>query len=75
MAKLPVISGKKAVKAFMKAGWRIDRRAKSRHIIMKKQGMRTTLSVPEHKKLDRGLLRALIRDAYISVEEFNGLLK
>jgi len=75
MAKLPVISGKKAVKAFMKAGWCIDRRAKSRHIIMKKQGMRTTLSIPEHKKLDRGLLRALIRDAYISVEEFNRLLK
>ena len=75
MAKLPVISGKKAVKTFIKAGWCIDRRAKSRHIIMKKQGMRTTLSVPEHKKLDRGLLRALIRDAYMSVEEFNKLLK
>jgi len=75
MAKLPVISGKKALKAFIKAGWYIDRRAKSRHIIMKKQGMKTTLSIPEHKKLDRGLLRALIRDAYISVEEFNRLLK
>jgi len=75
MAKLPVISGKKALKAFIKAGWYIDRRAKRRHIIMKKQGMKTTLSIPEHKKLDRGLLRALIRDAYISVEEFNRLLK
>ncbi len=73
--KLPVISGNEAIRAFEKAGWYIDRRAKSRHIIMKKAGMKTTLSIPEHKTLDRGLLRALIRDAYISVDEFNELLK
>jgi len=51
------------------------RRAKSRHIIMKKEGMLTTLSIPEHKVPDRGLLRALIRDAYISIKRFNELLK
>ena len=75
MAKLPVISGKEAVGAFKKDGWKIVRRAKSRHIIMKKKGMLTTLSIPEHKILDRGLLRALIRDAYISTNKFNELLK
>jgi len=37
--------------------------------------VRITLSIPEHKTLDRGLLRALIRDAYISVADFNELLK
>lgn len=73
--KLPVISGKEAICAFEKAGWHIDRRARSRHIVMKKTGSRTTLSIPEHKVLDRGLLRALIRDAYLSVEEFYELLK
>jgi len=76
MAKLPVISGKEAVRAFERDGcWRVVRRAKSRHIIMKKEGMVTTLSIPEHKVLDRGLLRSLIRDAYISIEKFNQLLK
>ena len=75
MAKLPVISGREAVRAFEKDGWRVIRRAKSRHIIMKKEGMMTTLSIPEHKVLDRGLLRSLIRDAYISIEKFNELLK
>ncbi|MEK7587971.1 MAG: type II toxin-antitoxin system HicA family toxin [Patescibacteria group bacterium] len=35
----------------------------------------TKLSVPNHKELDRGLLRALIRDAGITVEEFVGLKK
>ncbi len=75
MAKLPVISGKEAIRAFEKDGWKVVRRAKSRHIIMKKEGMITTLSVPEHRALDRGLLRSLIRDAYISLESFNELLK
>ena len=69
-----MVSGKEAVKAFEKDGWKVIRRAKSRHIIMKKEGMTTTLSIPEHRVLDRGLLRALIRDAYISVERFNKLL-
>lgn len=57
MARLPAISGKRAVRTFKKAGWYIERRARSKHIVMKKQGMKTTLSIPEHKVLDRGLLR------------------
>lgn len=75
MAKLPVISGKEAIKTFEKEGWYTVRRGKTRHIIMKKPGMKTTLSIPEHKTLDRGLLRSLIRDSLISVERFNELLK
>ena len=42
---------------------------------MKKEGVVTTLSIPEHRVLDRGLLRSLIRDAYISIGKFNELLK
>ncbi|MFA4836972.1 MAG: type II toxin-antitoxin system HicA family toxin [Dehalococcoidia bacterium] len=75
MTKLPVISGGEAVRAFEKNGWKVVRRAKNKHIILKKEGRPTTLSIPEHGVLDRGLLKALIRDAYISIEEFNELLK
>lgn len=71
MVGVPLISGMEAVKAFSKLGWHVERMAKGSHIIMKKPGMRITLSVPNHKQLDRGLLRSLIRDAYISVDEFN----
>jgi len=71
---LHVISGKDAVKAFKKAGWKLKRIGSSRHMIMKKEGTDTTLSIPDHKTLDRGLLRSLIRDAYLSIEEFNKLL-
>ncbi|MFH0774645.1 MAG: type II toxin-antitoxin system HicA family toxin [bacterium] len=75
MIGLPVISGGEAIKVFEKAGWYIERRARSRHIIMKKEGRKIALSIPEHNVLDRGLLRALIRDAYLSVKEFNELLR
>jgi hypothetical protein len=43
-------------------------------MIMKKEGAVTKLSIPDHKTLDRGLLRSLIRDAYLSIEEFNKFL-
>jgi predicted RNA binding protein YcfA (HicA-like mRNA interferase family) len=33
------------------------------------------LSIPDHKELDRGTLRAIIKQAGLSVEEFNRLKK
>ena len=33
------------------------------------------LSIPDHRELDTGLLRGLIRDAGLSVDEFVKLLK
>ena len=74
-SKLPVISGKEAVKAFKKAGWKFVRIGSSRHMIMKKEGIMTSLSIPDHKVLDRGLLRSLIRDAYMPIDEFRKLLE
>ena len=73
-AGLRVISGKDAVKAFKKAGWKVVRIGSSTHMIMKKEGAVTKLSIPDHKTLDRGLLRSLIRDAYLSIKEFNKFL-
>jgi predicted RNA binding protein YcfA (HicA-like mRNA interferase family) len=73
MAKLPVISGIKAVKAFSKAGWIVSRQTRN-HVIMEKVGYSTTLSVPKHRELKRGTLRDLIKDAGLTVEEFVELL-
>ena len=33
-------------------------------------GSVVSLSIPDHRELDRGLLRSLIRDAALTVEEF-----
>lgn len=73
MAKLANLSGKQAVKAFANAGWRIVGQVGS-HVVMTKAGERANLSIPQHKELSVGTLRALIRAAGLSVEEFLNLL-
>jgi len=74
MAKLPRdCSGRQAVRAFQRAGWQVARQTAS-HIIMVKPGRRPTLSVPDHRALDTGLLRSLIRHAELTIEEFIRLL-
>lgn len=45
MVKLPVVSGADAVRAFQRAGWRVDRQRGS-HVILLKPGSIASLSVP-----------------------------
>jgi predicted RNA binding protein YcfA (HicA-like mRNA interferase family) len=73
MAALPVLSGRKAVRAFENLGWQVARKRGS-HIILVKAGEITTLSIPDHKEVAKGTLRSLIRAAGITVEEFAGQL-
>jgi predicted RNA binding protein YcfA (HicA-like mRNA interferase family) len=72
MATLPVISGRDAVKTFEKLGF-VFHRQKGSHIILYHPTGRH-LSVPDHRELDRGTLRALIRGAGVTVEEFVTLI-
>jgi predicted RNA binding protein YcfA (HicA-like mRNA interferase family) len=73
VSKLPIISGLECVKALEKIGFVVDRQRGS-HIIMVREEPRTTISVPDHKELDRGTLRGIIRQAGLSVDEFIELL-
>jgi predicted RNA binding protein YcfA (HicA-like mRNA interferase family) len=73
MGKLPVISGRTARRAFESAGWRFDRQRGS-HMILEKPMSPKILSIPDHRELDPGLLRGLIRDSGISVDEFLAVL-
>lgn len=69
MPGLPVISGAEAVRAFERAGWRRDRQRGS-HVVMLKSGNIASLSIPQHRELAPGTLRALIRASGLTVEEF-----
>jgi len=73
MSTLPVISGKECIKALQKAGFFIKRQHGS-HIILRRNDPFSQLVVPEHKELDRGILRAIIRQSGLSVDEFKALL-
>jgi len=52
MARLPVISGAEAIKAFHRTGWRVVRQSGS-HVVMVKEGEEATLSIPLHHELKR----------------------
>ena len=73
MGRLGNISGKEAAKAFEKAGWQRLGQVGS-HLVMTKPNVRANLSIPQHKELSVGTLRALIRNAGMTVDEFLALL-
>lgn len=73
MSKLPIISGKIVVRAFIKIGYKIERQRGS-HIRLSHL-QKKSLTVPNHKVIGKGLLRKLLRNAGISVSEFITLLK
>ena len=73
MARLPNISGDEFVRLLRRAGFQWDHTEGSHMILIHSNGRR--LSVPRHRELGRGLLRALIRDADLTREEFTRLYR
>ncbi len=72
MSRLPVCSGQDAIRAFQKLGYQLDHQTGS-HIILRHPQMRR-LTVPNHRELAKGTLRALIREAGLTKDEFVNLL-
>ena len=73
MTGLPRISGRACVKALGKAGFYLKRQRGS-HMIVRRDEPFAQVVVPDHRELDRGTLRAIVRQAGLGVEEFVGLL-
>ncbi|MBI5902216.1 MAG: type II toxin-antitoxin system HicA family toxin [Deltaproteobacteria bacterium] len=73
MSKLPVISGRECVKALEKAGFKVERQ-KGSHIRLSRENPFAQTTVPDHKELDRGTLRSILRHSGLSVGEFLKLL-
>ncbi|MFH1108914.1 MAG: type II toxin-antitoxin system HicA family toxin [Planctomycetota bacterium] len=69
MSKLPVVSGRELVRALQNLGFQFDRQ-KGSHMMIFRENPPTTLSVPDHRELDRGTLRALLRQAGVTSDEF-----
>jgi predicted RNA binding protein YcfA (HicA-like mRNA interferase family) len=76
MSRLPAVSGRRAVQALQRAGFAIERIAGS-HYVLAIQGEPTrTVTVPVHghRDLKPGTLRAIIRQAGLTIDEFAALL-
>ena len=73
MARLPVLSDDDFVRMVARIGFTVDRMEGSHMILIGPTGRRIT--VPRHRELGRGLLRALIRDAGLTRGEFLQLIR
>lgn len=74
MSKLPQVSGKECIQTLGKAGFYVKRQ-KGSHVILCRDDPFAEVVVPNHQNLDKGTLRAIIRQADLEVDEFIELLK
>lgn len=73
MPKLTNISGRDAVKAFVKVGY-VHIHTSGDHAILQKEGF-PTLSIPLHKEVARFLLKSQIKRAKLTEKDFLRLLR
>jgi predicted RNA binding protein YcfA (HicA-like mRNA interferase family) len=68
VSRLPILSGRAIVKVLAKVGY-TEVRQRGSHIRLWCAG-KTSITVPDHRVVGRGLLKKILRDAELSVEEF-----
>ena len=73
MSKLPVLSGKDVCKIMGRIGYVIDHQTGSHIILRNSIPPFRRLTIPNHRELAKGTLRAIIKQAGITVEELRGL--
>lgn len=73
MTPLPVVSGRECVTALQRVGFRVVRQRGS-HVVLKNDETGHWTSVPQHRELDRGTLRSILRQAGVTVDAFTDLL-
>ena len=73
MSKLPQVSGPELVRALEKLGFSV-RRQHGSHIIMRRDDPHAQTVVPNHRQIDRGTLRAILRQIGITPEDLTSLL-
>ncbi len=73
--KLPILKPEELIKALEKMGFFWSRKSKGSHFRYRHAvGRKTTVPVHKGKDIGRGLLRKVLRDLDISVEELRKLL-
>jgi predicted RNA binding protein YcfA (HicA-like mRNA interferase family) len=71
--KLVLVSGEELVKNLYRKGFVIKRRKESHVQLEDNKGRRVTVPIHPGRVIGRGLLRKILRDAEISVEEYEKL--
>jgi predicted RNA binding protein YcfA (HicA-like mRNA interferase family) len=72
--KQPVVNAKQLIKALEKKGFVFSRQSGSHAIYIDKNGTRVTVPIHGKKDLGTGLLRQILKDANISIDELISLM-
>ena len=75
MSGLPVVSGRDLVQALEKAGYVLDRQKGSHIVLRHTQPPFRRVTVPDHKEVAKGTLRAILRHAGLTSDELVSLLR
>jgi len=70
MTRLPRVSGKEVVKALERLGFQIERTRGSHVLLKHPDGRATTVPVHARETIGPGLMRAILRDVELTVQEF-----
>jgi len=76
MTKLPIVTSNEVIHGLKKAGFVFDRQGKGSHEIWYNPVTKRRTTVPNHPgvEIHKGTLRAILKEAGLSVEEFLKLI-
>ena len=76
MTKLPILTSNEVIRGLKKAGFVFDRQGKGSHEIWYNPVTKRRTTVPNHPgvEIHKGTLRAILKEAGLSVEEFLKLI-
>jgi len=75
LPKISPLSSRELIKILQKAGFRVIRQKGSHAIMMNDRKVRIVIPIHPRKDVKPGLIRAIIKEAGLSREEFLKLLK
>jgi predicted RNA binding protein YcfA (HicA-like mRNA interferase family) len=74
LGRLPILSGRELVQALEKTGYSVDRQKGSHIILRNAEPPFRRVTIPNHKEVAKGTLRAILRQVGLTTEELEKLL-
>ena len=75
MTPLPVLSGRELIRALERFGYQFDRQKGSHVVLRHNDPPHRRLTIPDHREIKKGTLRAILRHAGLTPEELAELLE
>ena len=75
MTRLPVVSGRDLVRALGQIGYVADRQKGSHIVLRHTEPPYRRVTVPDHKEIAKGTLRAILRQVGLTAQDLDHLLR